>query len=111
MKIPMIIAISAALTLGTATFASAQDQAGPTADPHAMQNPAVKSPNEMTDAPLAKGHNSFTKGEAKARIQKAGYAHVTDLTLDSDGLWQAHATRAGHPVNVALDYKGNVAAQ
>ncbi|MGC1302993.1 MAG: hypothetical protein WA840_11510 [Caulobacteraceae bacterium] len=111
MKISTIIAISAAMTLGVANLASAQDQAGPAADPNATQNAAVKSPNDMTNASLAKGHNSFTKGEAKARIQKAGYAHVTDLTLDGDGLWQAHATRAGHTVNVALDYKGNVAAQ
>ncbi|WP_158918801.1 hypothetical protein [Caulobacter sp. S45] len=111
MKRLTTLAISTALTLGVAGLASAQDQAGPMADPHATQNPAIKSPKDMTQAPLAKGHNSFTKAQARGRIRKAGYANVTDLTLDADGLWQAHATRDGQTVNVALDYKGNVAAQ
>ena len=111
MKILSVLAISSAMMLGVASMACAQDQGGPSASTAATQNPAVKSPNKMTGAPLAKGHNSFTKSEAAARIRKAGYTAVMDLTLDSDGLWQAHATRHGAPVSVALDYKGNVAAQ
>jgi hypothetical protein len=111
MKILQILAVSAAIAFGTTSFAAAQDQSGPAPSPNATQNPALKSPNMMADAPLAKGHNSFTKAEARARIQTAGYARVTDLVLDGDGLWQAHATRNGQPVNVALDYKGNVATQ
>jgi len=31
--------------------------------------------------------------------------------LDADGLWQANAMRDGQAVKVALDYKGDVAAQ
>jgi hypothetical protein len=111
MKILPIITFSIALTLGTISSAFAQDQTGPAASRDASSNPAVKSPDHMTGAPLAKGHNSFTEAEARARIRKAGYANVSGLTLDSDGLWQAHATHGGQPVNVALDYKGNVAAQ
>jgi hypothetical protein len=30
----------------------------------------------MTGAPLAKEHISFTRSEANARIEKAGYNHV-----------------------------------
>jgi hypothetical protein len=111
MNILSIVAASAALMLGMADAASAQDQSGPAANPSAAQNPAVKSPNNMVNAPLAKGHNSFTKGEARVRIEKAGYSNVTNLALDGDGLWQAHATKDGQPVNVALDYKGDVAVQ
>lgn len=107
MKIVPLLAASLAISLGAADLAIAQP--APSAD--AAQNPAVKSPNAMTGAPLAKGHNSFTKGQARDRIRKAGYADVHDLSLDSDGLWQAHATQNGQPVNVALDYKGDVATQ
>jgi hypothetical protein len=89
----------------------AQDQTTPSADPSATQNPAVKSPDNMTQAPLAKGKNSFTKTEAVARIHRAGYKHVMGLTKDTDGLWHAHAMYKGQRVSVALDYKGNVASE
>jgi hypothetical protein len=56
-------------------------------------------------------HNSFTKSQAASRIKKAGYTQVSGLVLDADGLWQASAMRGGQPVKVALDYKGDVAAQ
>jgi hypothetical protein len=111
MNILPIVAASAALMFGMADAAPAQDQSVPAASPSATQNPAVKSPDNMANTPLAKGHNSFTKGEAKVRIEKAGYTDVAGLALDSDGLWQAHAIKDGQPVNVALDYKGNVASQ
>ncbi len=104
MNILPTIAVSMALSLGVAGAAAAQDQS-------TAQNPAVKSPSDTSNAPLAKGHNSFTKSEARSRIRAAGYANVTGLALDANGLWQAHATRAGQPVNVALDYKGDVAPQ
>ncbi len=109
MKIFPTLAVAAAMALGATSLAVAQDQPAPS--PNATQNPAVKSPNHMIGAPLAKGKNSFTEAEARDRIGKAGYANVSDLTLDADGLWQGKATHGGEPVNVALDYKGNVAAQ
>ena len=111
MKILTIIAISGTLSLGFAGLSAAQDQSGPAADSSATQNPAVKSPNNMTGAPLAKGHNSFTKSEAADRIRSAGYSHVVVSALDTDGLWQATAMRNGQSVHVALDYKGNVGSQ
>jgi len=111
MKILSVLLLSGALLVGGANLAAAQDQSGPGADANAAQNPAVKSPNDMGSGSLAKGHNSFTKGEARGRIEKAGYTDVHHLTLDSDGLWQATAQQNGQSVHVALDYKGNVAAQ
>jgi hypothetical protein len=99
-------ALAGCLVLGTAPFAFAQ----PTADPAAPPNMAMKSPGDTSSAPLAKGHNSFTKGQAKSRIEKAGYTGVSMLDLDADGLWQATATQNGQSVHVALDYKGDVAA-
>ena len=111
MRILPLLAVSAMLSVGLAGMTAAQDQSGPAADPSATQNPAVKSPSDMTGAPLAKGHNSFTKSEAASRIRSAGYTDVTVTILDSDGLWHATATRNGQSVQVALDYKGDVASQ
>jgi hypothetical protein len=106
-----IATVMACVVIASASVAYAQGGASPTADPAAPANPAVKSANDMTSGALAKGHNSFTKGQAKSRIEKAGYTDVSDLNLDSDGLWQATATRDGQSVHVALDYKGTIAAQ
>ena len=112
MKTASSIAIAVGLVLGAAQLASAQDQsAPPAASSEAPANPALKSPDDAAAAPLAKGHNSFTKSQALSRIKKAGYTQVTGLVLDADGLWQASAMRGGQSVKVALDYKGDVAAQ
>ena len=110
MKFLAIMAASATVGLSLTSFSAAQAQT-PAADASATQNPAVKSPSDMTQAPLAKGHNSFTKSQAADRNRKAGYADVMVSGLDADGLWQATATQNGKSVHVALDYKGNVAAQ
>jgi hypothetical protein len=106
-----IAALAACVLVAGASLAHAQSMSSPSADPAAPANPAIKSASDTTSGPLAKGHNSFTKGQAKSRIEKAGYTDVADLDLDADGLWQATATRDGQSVHVALDYKGTVAAQ
>jgi hypothetical protein len=59
-------------------------------------------------APL-KGANSFTEGQAKDRaIAHGGVDSVSDLKKDDNGIWRGKATRDGKPVEVAVDYKGNV---
>jgi hypothetical protein len=58
-------------------------------------------------APL-KGANSFTEGQAKDRAVAHGVNAVSDLKKDGDGIWRGHATENGKPVEVAVDYKGNV---
>ena len=73
-------------------------------------NAAVKdSAPRATSAP-AKGHNSFTEGQARKRLAKAGYA-VSSLTKDANGVWTGSATKAGKTMTVGLDYKGNITAQ
>jgi hypothetical protein len=101
-------AIAAAIALLAAGAGMAQDQMPSMVSPHQPPNPAIKSPDQVTAVSLAKGHNSFTKSQALDRIEKAGYDHVADLILDSDGIWRANAVRAGHPIKVGLDYKGDV---
>ncbi len=106
-------AFAAGFALSGAVAVQAQEhpQERPGAHDDAAHNDAVKSPDHMTHAPLARGKNSFTMGQAKARLQKAGYSHVGHLMQDNDGLWQARAMRHGKWVNAALDYKGNVSAR
>jgi hypothetical protein len=74
------------------------------------QNSAVNSQNSsnrMVDAPV-KGHNSFTEGEAKSRMEKMGFANVSDLKKDDQGVWRGRAMKNGKQVDLSLDYQGNV---
>lgn len=57
------------------------------------------------------GANSFTEGQARSRIEAQGFANVTDLKKDDQGVWRGRAQRNGQSVNVVLDFKGNVATQ
>lgn len=59
----------------------------------------------------AKGANSFSRGEARRRIERAGFAGVADLQKDGDGVWRGRGTKDGSSVGVWLDYKGNVGQQ
>uniref|UniRef100_UPI001F2E9004 hypothetical protein n=1 Tax=Falsiroseomonas oryziterrae TaxID=2911368 RepID=UPI001F2E9004 len=60
-------------------------------------------------APVA-GANSFTEGQARARMGDAGFADVQELRLDDQGIWRGRAMRNGQQTGVALDYQGNVVA-
>jgi protein CpxP len=57
---------------------------------------------------LEKGANSFTRGQARKRIEGAGLKQVTDLKKDKDGIWRGKAMREGQSVPVGFDYKGNI---
>lgn len=72
------------------------------------QTPAVKSPNTTNPAAPVPGANSFTEGQAKSKIEAAGYTSVTGLKKDSNGVWTGSATKGGKKVNVKLDFQGNV---
>lgn len=56
----------------------------------------------------AEGANSFTEGQAKSRIEAAGFTNVSDLQKDDKGIWRGRAQRGGQQVSVALDFQGNV---
>jgi hypothetical protein len=58
-------------------------------------------------APL-KGANSFTEGQARDRALAHGFSSVSDLKKDDDGIWRGHGSQNGKPVEIAVDYKGNV---
>jgi putative membrane protein len=61
-------------------------------------------------APL-KGANSFTEGQAKDRALSHGLTDVGALKKDDDGIWRGSASQDGKPVEVAVDFKGNVVPQ
>ena len=117
MRASYIVAVAASLLAGQA-FAQytspgnpapavqAQKQIPPTAD--GPSNPAVR-PQEgnIAAAPVA-GANSFTEGEAKSRIEARGFANVSELKKDDQGIWRGKAMRNGRNVDVALDFQGNV---
>ena len=97
------------LTLTTALMiaagASAQNppaQSGPT-------NNAINSDQKNSDKPVA-GRNSFTEGQAKSKIEDAGYSNVGELKKDDNGVWRGKANKGGSPTNVSVDFQGNVNA-
>jgi hypothetical protein len=56
----------------------------------------------------AAGANSFTEGQAKSRIEAAGFTNVSDLQKDDQGIWRGRAQQGSQQVSVALDFQGNV---
>lgn len=56
----------------------------------------------------APGANSFTEGQARSRMEAAGFTNVGELTKDEQGIWRGRAMRGGQQVSVMLDYQGNV---
>jgi len=99
-------AIVLCLGLLAATAASAQNppaQSGP-------NNNAVNSPGQNnSNAPVA-GRNSFTEGQAKSKIEEAGYSNVTELKKDDNGVWRGKASKGGSATSVTVDFQGNVNA-
>ena len=60
-------------------------------------------------ADLAKGANSFTEGQARARIEGAGFRNVAGLVRDTDGIWRGHGDKEGRTFDVGFDFKGQLA--
>jgi putative membrane protein len=74
------------------------------------QTPKVTVGDKPEQLPPLPGANSFTEDQAKGRIQDAGFADVSKLTKDDQGIWRGQANKDGKNTTVALDYKGNVVA-
>jgi len=103
MRIYLAIAAAAA-TISTVAIAQPANRDANT--------PAINSPSSPPNpgAPAA-GANSFTEGQAKSRIESNGYANVSELRKDEQGVWRGKAMKDGKSVNVSLDFQGNVTAQ
>ena len=68
-----------------------------------------KTSTAEAGAPL-KGANSFTEAQAQDRAMAAGFVNVSALKKDENGVWRGTAMDGTKPVNVAVDFKGNVVA-
>ena len=126
MRSKAILAASALLfaTAALAQNPSTSPPASPgTSGPTGSSNPAVgttgNAPSSTTTtgtvtvvplSALEKGANSFTEGQAKSRLEGAGFSDVTGLAKDDDGVWRAKAKKDGKAVDVGVDYKGNIAS-
>ena len=122
-KLPIIMAVSA-LFMGTAfaqsTAPASPGTSGATGSSNNAVNPSGDAPSSVnasgtiqTVAPTAleKGANSFTEGQARTRIESAGFSGLQDLKKDDQGIWRAKGMKDGKPVTIGFDYKGNIAAQ
>lgn len=89
----------------------ASAQTTPHADRDSPSNPAVKHADVEKTIDPASGANSFTEAQARKRIIRGGYSHVSMLKKDDDGLWYGTAKRNGKSVRIALDYKGDVSVK
>ena len=49
-----------------------------------------------------------TAGDARKKMEKAGYRKITDLHKGCDNSWHGKAEKDGQPVNVVLNPEGNV---
>ena len=102
MQRTFILTLTAALVIASA--AAAQNppaQSGP-------NNNAINSSDQNnSDKPVA-GRNSFTEGQAKSKIEDAGYSNVGELKKDDNGIWRAKASKGGSSTNVSVDFQGNV---
>jgi len=90
------------------TAAGAIAQTAPVGGPDAKGNSPIKHAHTINDGAAKPAANSFTQGQAMRHIEHSGYSGVTGLTKGEDGIWRATAMKGGAPVNVALDFKGNV---
>lgn len=92
----------AVLFVSSAAFAQA-----PAAMPGPNNNAVNSSGQNNSNAPV-EGRNSFTEGQAKSHIEKAGYTNVSALKKDEKGVWRGKATKNGAVKDVTLDFEGNV---
>jgi hypothetical protein len=101
MKRASIIICTAFLAATSAFAQNPPAQSGP-------NNNAVNSSGQNnSNAPVA-GRNSFTEGQAKSKIEGAGYANVSELKKDDNGVWRGKASKAGSSTEVSVDFQGNI---
>jgi hypothetical protein len=101
MKRSLLFICIGLLTVTTASAQNPPAQSGP-------NNNAVNSPGQNnSNAPVA-GSNSFTEGQAKSKIEEAGFGNVTELKKDDNGVWRGKASKGGSATSVSVDFQGNV---
>jgi hypothetical protein len=80
----------------------------PTGGPNSM--PTAEPANAIDDTSISPGANSFTEAQARSRLERNGYAEVSALTKDQNGVWRGSATKNGTSVHVSVDFRGHIAS-
>ncbi len=101
MKRSLILACAGLILASAASAQNPPAQTGP-------NNNAVNSPGQNNSGAPVAGRNSFTEGQAKSKIEEAGYTNVTELTKDDNGVWRGKASKGGSSMDVSIDFQGNV---
>jgi hypothetical protein len=70
--------------------------------------PMTEPANKIDRNGLSPGANALTEAQARSRLERNGYARVSDLKKDDDGVWRGSAMKNGSTTNVAVDYRGNI---
>jgi hypothetical protein len=78
-----------------------------TQTPDSRPTPTLPPSANRSAVPVP-GDNKISEADAKARLESAGYANVSNLHLDGDGIWRGVGTKQGKSVDVSLDYQGNI---
>lgn len=101
MKRSLLVAVIGLLAVNTASAQNPPAQSGP-------NNNAVNTTGQNNSDKPVEGRNSFTEGQAKSKIEDAGYASVTELKKDDSGVWRGKASKGGSAMAVSVDFQGNV---
>ncbi|MGM4877963.1 hypothetical protein AB7645_42930 [Bradyrhizobium sp. 956_D2_N1_5] len=64
-------------------------------------NNAVNCSGQNNSEKPVSGANSFTEGQAKSKIEEAGYTNVTSLKKDDNGVWRGKASKGGASADVS----------
>jgi hypothetical protein len=104
MNTKFLLLLTAASILAGPSFA----QNSPAAD--RPNNNAVNSSGQNNSSRPVAGSNSFTEGQAKSKMEDAGYTNVTALKKDDNGVWRGKASKGGASTDISLDFQGNVNA-
>lgn len=99
-----------AIVIVCATSAAMAQSTRPPANPN-PSTPAISNTDRNNPGAPAAGANSFTEGQAKSRLESAGYSNVTSLAKDKDGVWRGKGSKGGKAMDVSLDYQGNIVAK
>ncbi len=78
---------------GQQNAAQPRGPGAPNVTPSRRDEPGSSS--ATTSTPPIAGANSFTEGQARDRIAKAGYTDVQSLKLDDNGIWRGRHTSPG----------------
>ena len=67
-----------------------------------------RTPARTAETGTAAKGNLFTEKQARTHLLRLGYAEVSGLTKDENGVWHGTASKDGQQRNVAVDVKGGV---